>query len=103
VDTTISVSIAIEVNMSARVAAYAAIAVSLTAIVMCVLFIPVLCDRIGAINERVRLDMTDFRTSTGDIWAEIRSAKRGQHAGNVFVAARAKRQAAAQCRKHALL
>ncbi|CAM6005091.1 unnamed protein product, partial [Sphagnum balticum] len=91
------------VIMSARVAAYSAIAVSLTAIVTCVLFIPMLCDRIGAINERVRLDMADFRTSTGDIWAQIRAGKRAQHAGAVFVAPREKRQAVAQCRKHALL
>lgn len=84
--------------MSARAAAYAAIGISSVAVIMCVLFVPMLMARITAVNDRIDLSMSDFHQSTKDINAMIRSARAQPDTATLFGLDRHKRQAGGQCR-----
>ena len=77
-------------SVSPRHAAYAAMALSSLAIVLCIAYAPLLVQRIGAVTESVELNMADFRQKRQDIWAEVR------HSARLAAPLRKKRQAG-QC------
>ena len=82
--------------MSARVAAYAAIGISSVAVIMCVLFVPMLWGRISTVNDRIDLAMADFHMTKSGIDRVLRDAGDKPDAQSIFGLNREKRQAA-QC------
>lgn len=55
----------------ARTAAYCAVAFSLTAVVICFTYLPLLMNKISAIHQSLEQDMSHFKMMEEDIWKEM--------------------------------
>lgn len=60
-------------KMSAHVAAYSAIVLSLLALVVCLVSVPKLAFMISDINDQLVDDMNEFKSLEQGIWEEYRS------------------------------
>jgi hypothetical protein len=64
--------------MSARVAAYCAVALSFASLIACCLFMPALWEKINTITEDLQNDMNEFRDLQSNIWSEMTGKTRAK-------------------------
>lgn len=83
---------------AARLAAYAAIGLSVGSVILSMWFMAALAGKMNNIEEELVTDMSDFRTLEQDIWKTFTSRQGKAHGLSMF-ARREKRQAPGQCRE----
>ncbi|VDN45532.1 unnamed protein product [Gongylonema pulchrum] len=70
--------------MSAHLAAYSAVGLSICALVACIVFLPSLYNRISEIRHELELDMEEFRELQNEIYIHLKSGSVGIGGGSLI-------------------
>ncbi len=83
--------------MSARVAAYVATGLSVMSLIFCLLYIPILINKIANIHDELQMDMDEFKILEAEAWSQIIGERKDRPSVRK---ARQFEYAPAQCRKN---
>lgn len=57
--------------MGARCAAWTAIGLGTLSMALCIIFVPILWSKVSGIQNRMRMDLDEFKMMEEDIWTEV--------------------------------